>query len=535
MLAAQPSLAWGGLTDPLGVCPANGIGSETIHMGDSQVEAGTNESEEAKTGRAKTGIEGLDDILAGGFIDHRIYLIEGSPGAGKTTLALQFLFEGVKDSEKCLYITLSETAEELRAGAESHGWTLEGIEIVELVAEESDLDGQTQITMFHASEVELAETTKRVLAAVDQIQPARLVFDSLSELRLLAQNALRYRRQILALKQFFVGRKCTVLLLDDKTADVADMQLQSIAHGVVSLTQTTPIYGPARRRVQVLKFRGTDFRAGFHDFTIRRGGIEVFPRLVASEHSESFTRERIQSGVTALDSLLGGGPDRGTSTLLVGPAGSGKSTIAVQYAVAAAERGDHAAIFAFDESIATLLARTESLGIELRRGLDRGEVDIQQIDPTELSPGEFAFIVRKAVEVDGARVLVIDSLNGYLHAMPQEQFLTAQLHELLTYLGHRGVTTLMVIAQHGMTGAAMTAPIDTSYLADSVVLLRYFEYCGQVKKAISVVKKRSGPHEGSIRELWFDEKGIHLSEPLVQFRGILTGVPDEIAKRPNSA
>jgi circadian clock protein KaiC len=485
--------------------------------------------------RAPAGIRGLDDILNGGFIEHRMYLVEGNPGSGKTTLGLQFLLEGVRNGEKCMYITLSETKEELLAGAESHGWSLAGIKIVELIAEESDLDGEAQVTMYHASEVELAETTTRVLTAVEETHPTRLVFDSLSELRLLAQNPLRYRRQILSLKQFFIGRKCTVLLLDDKTADVSDLQLQSIAHGVISLEQHSPAYGSARRRLQVMKFRGTHFRGGFHDYVIRRGGLEIFPRLVAAEHDEPFARERIQSGVTALDALLGGGPERGTSTLLMGPAGSGKSTIAVQYAIAAAARGDHAAIFAFDESIATLEARTESLGIQFQRGLNRGEVSIQQIDPTELSPGEFASLVRQAVEVNHARVVVIDSLNGYLHAMPEEQFLTAQLHELLTYLGRRGVTTLILVAQHGMMGATMTAPVDTSYLADSVVLLRYFEFAGKVKKAISVVKKRSGAHEESIRELKFDSRGIHLSEPLIQFRGILTGVPVEIGERTQNA
>jgi len=485
--------------------------------------------------RAETKIPGLDEVLNGGFIEHRMYLLEGSPGSGKTTLALQFLFAGVALGEKCMYITLSETKDELSAGADSHGWSLDGIHVVELVAEEVDLEAESQLTMYHPSEVELAETTKKVLSEVERIQPTRLVFDSLSELRLLAQSALRYRRQILALKQFFTGRKCTVLLLDDKTAEVSDLQLHSIAHGVIALEQHAPVYGSARRRLQVLKFRGTNFRGGFHDYSIREGGLQIFPRLIASEHSTDFIRGRIESGITALDTLLGGGPDRGTSTLLIGPAGSGKSTIAVQYAVAAASRGDHAAIFAFDESQATLEARTNSLGIELRQGMLGGQVQIQQIDPTELSPGEFAFRVQQAVEVDKARVVVIDSLNGYLHAMPQEQFLTAQLHELLTYLGRQGVTTLMVVAQHGMTGITMQAPVDTSYLADSVVLLRYFEYAGKVKKAISVVKKRSGAHEESIRELRFDATGIHLSDPLVQFRGVLTGVPVEIAHEKKEA
>jgi circadian clock protein KaiC len=479
--------------------------------------------------RSKTGVPGLDDVLHGGLISHRLYLVDGDPGAGKTTLSLQFLLEGVKIGEKCLYITLSETKEELAAGAESHGWSLDGIEVLELVAEAKDLDGDSQVTMYHPAEVELNETTRKVLAAVEQLNPRRVVFDSLSELRLLAQSSLRYRRQILALKQFFIGRNCTVLLLDDKTSDGSDLQLQSIAHGVISLEQLAPIYGAERRRLRVMKFRGTSFRGGYHDFAIREAGLIVFPRLIASEHNERFARERIKSGVTALDALLGGGPDRGTSTLLMGPAGSGKSTIAVQYAVAAAARGEHAAIFAFDESLATLEARCDALGIKFKEGTRAGEVSVQQVDPAELSPGEFAWLVRESVEKHNARVVVIDSLNGYMNAMPEEQFLTAQLHELLTYLGRRGVTTLMVVAQHGMIGD-MQSPVDTSYLADCVVLLRYFEYAGKVKKAISVVKKRSGAHEESIRELRFDEKGIHLSEPLSNFRGILTGVPTEIMK-----
>ena len=482
-------------------------------------------------GRSRTGVAGLDDILNGGLIPHRLYLLEGNPGAGKTTLSLQYLFEGVKAGETCLYITLSETKEELAAGAASHGWTLDGIEIVELIAEESDLDGDSQVTMYPSSEVELAETTRRVLSAVERINPSRLVFDSLSELRLLAQSPLRYRRQILALKQFFVGRKCTVLLLDDKTSESQDLQLQSIAHGVISLEQLNPDYGTARRRLQVTKLRGSDFRSGYHDYTIRRGGLDVFPRLVAAEHETSFRPEAIKSGVTALDALLGGGPDRGTSTLLIGPAGSGKSTIAVQYAVAAAQRGDHAVIFAFDESRATLEARTAALGIKLVQGVDAGQVRVQQIDPAEVSPGEFAYMVRQSVETEKAMVIVIDSLNGYMNAMPDEKYLTAQLHELLSYLGRQGVTTMMVVAQHGLMGSTMQTPVDTSYLADSVVLLRYFEYAGTVKKAISVVKKRSGAHEESIRELQFGAHGIRLSEPLTQFRGILTGIPMELQER----
>ncbi len=497
-----------------------------------------NLSSRRRRSRRRTGIPGIDDILKGGLIAHRLYLIEGNPGAGKTTLSTQFLLEGVRGGESCLYITLSETKEELIAGARSHGWSLDGIEIVELITEESDLEVDSQITMYHPSEVELAETTKRVLTAVERINPRRLVFDSLSELRLLAQNPLRYRRQILALKQFFVGRHCTVLLLDDKTADAADLQVQSIAHGVIALEQHTPAYGAARRRLQVRKFRGSDFRDGFHDYAIRRGGLDVFPRLIASEHSEPFALEAIKSGVASLDALMGGGPDRGTSTLLIGAAGSGKSTVAVRYAVAAAERGDHAVIFAIDESPLTLEARMRSLGVRFSQGVERGQINVRSIDPAELSPGEFAHMVREAVETHGAKVVVLDSLNGYLHAMPEEKFLTAQLHELLSYLGRRGVTTLMVVAQHGLLGSAMRSPVDVSYLADSVVLHRYFEHAGMVKKAISVVKKRSGRHEESIRELYFDSDGIHLGEPLRYLRGVLTGTPIEAsftAPRPNAA
>ncbi|MDB5336012.1 MAG: kaiC 1 [Planctomycetaceae bacterium] len=478
--------------------------------------------------RSASGVPGLDNILHGGFISHRLYLVDGDPGAGKTTLSLQYLLEGVRAGEKCLYITLSETKDELIAGAQSHGWSLDGIEIMELSSDDNDLNGDGQVTMYHPSEVELNETTKKVLDAVARLKPSRVVFDSLSEMRLLAQSSLRYRRQILALKQFFIGRNCTVILLDDRTSEGSDLHLQSIAHGVISLEQMAPVYGAERRRLRVMKLRGTDFRGGYHDFTIQRGGIEVFPRLVASEHSEAFGREHIKSGVTALDRLLGGGLDRGTSTLLVGPAGSGKSTIAVQYAVSAAERGDHAVIFAFDESKATLRARTQGLGITIDEGDGQGQVQIHQIDPAELSPGEFTHRVQDAVENSHARVIVIDSLNGYMNAMPDEQYLTAQLHELLTYLGRQGVTTLMVVAQHGMLGTNMNSPVDTSYLADSVVLLRYFEYSGKVKKAISVVKKRSGAHEASIRELRFDDQGIHLSEPLEGYRGILTGVPVQL-------
>jgi circadian clock protein KaiC len=478
--------------------------------------------------RERLGIPGLDEILHGGLIPSRLYLIDGNPGAGKTTLALHFLREGVRAGERCLYVTLSETAEELKAGADSHGWTLDGIELVELIADESEFDGDSQLTMFHPSEIDLTETTRKVLAAIERVNPKRLVFDSLSELRLLAQSSLRYRRQILAFKQFLVGRDCTVLMLDDRTGEAADMQLQSIAHGVIGLDYRAPTYGRARRELQVLKFRGSDFNSGFHDFVVRKGGLTVFPRLSAGEHVDQVERSFIASGVADLDALLGGGIERGTSTLLIGPPGSGKSSIALQYAIAAADQGDHGAVFAFEETRSATMVRSRGLGLTIKEGTGPGEILVRQIDPAEISPGEFAHMVRESVERDHARVIVIDSLNGYLNAMPADRFLTAQLHELLAFLSNRGIATFMVVAQNGMMGSSMQAPVDASYLADSVVLLRFFEHLGRVKKAISVLKKRTGAHEESIRELSFDGRGIHLSAPLLQLRGVLTGVPVEV-------
>lgn len=479
------------------------------------------------SGRASSGVPGLDTVLHGGYIAERMYLVDGNPGAGKTTLALQFLLAGVAADERCLYVTLSETAEELRAGAASHGWSLDGVEICELIAEQRELDGDAELMMYHPSEVELTETTRRVLETVERVRPHRMVFDSLSELRLLAQNSLRYRRQILALKQFFVGRACTLLLLDDRTAEGADLQLQSIAHGVISLDHRAPAYGPALRQLQVVKLRGSGFSTGHQDFTIGRGGLRVFPRLAAAEHAVDFHREAVSSGITRLDALLGRGVDRGTATLLVGPPGSGKSTIAVQYAAEAASRGEHAAIFAFEESAALMQDRARGLGIPLPVGRGPGHVQVQRIDPAAVSPGEFAHLVREAVERDEARVVVIDSLNGYLNAMPEERALNMQLHELLAYLNNRGVATFLVSAQAGMIGSSSRAPVDASYLADVVIALRMFEHAGRVKKAISVLKKRSGQHEESIRQIWFDANGVHLSEPLLHLRGVLTGVPVE--------
>jgi circadian clock protein KaiC len=471
------------------------------------------------------GIPELDDVLGGGLTPNRVYLVEGNPGSGKTTLALQFLLDGVRGGEPVLYVTLSETKDELLGVARSHGWTLDGINICELIPTEDALLTDAPTRMFHPSEVELSETTKAVLTEVERARPTRVVFDSLSEMRLLAQNPLRYRRQILALKQFFAGRQCTVLLLDDRTSEVTDLQLQSLAHGVVSLEHLAQDYGAERRRLRVLKMRGMAFRGGYHDFTIRRGGLVVFPRLVAGEHHHDFTRGSAASGVPAFDDLLGGGLDRGTSALLIGPAGSGKSSIAIQYLVAAAGRGEHGVLFAFDEGLRTLMARSEGLGMDLEPHIRAGRIRVQQVDPAELSPGEFANAVRRAVEVDQARIVVIDSLNGYLQAMPEERFLTIQLHELLTYLDQQGVITLLVVAQHGLVGNAMQTPVDASYLADTVILLRYYEARGQLGRMISVVKKRSGAHEVTLHEFRLGANGLSVGEPIRDLQGVLSGTP----------
>ncbi len=473
--------------------------------------------------RSSTGIPGLDEVLLGGLISGQVYLLDGRPGAGKTTFAVQYLLQGLQCGEKCTYITLSETKDELEAGAQSHGWSMEGIDVVELLPAEAELGPEEQLTMLQASEVELGETTRKVLEAIEQTNPSRLVFDSLSEFRLLAQNPLRHRRQVLALKQVLTVRGCTVIMIDDRTGELVDLQLHSVVHGVISLESRAPTYGQIRRELQVTKFRGSDFISGFHDFVIRRGGVTIYPRLVAADHGSPFPQEVLLSGVAALDKLMGGGIDRGTSTLLVGPPGSGKSTLALQYAAAAVERGDHAATFVFDETRNALLKRSAGIGLHVKEGTGPGEIKICIIDPAAISPGEFVQIVRHSVERDRARVVVIDSLNGYLNAMPQDSFLTAQLHELLAYLNNQGVATFFTVAQSGMIGPDMTSPVDASYLADTVVLIRYFELTGTIRKAISIMKKRTGGHESSIRELSVDKRGIHLSEPLLELRGILTG------------
>ena len=474
--------------------------------------------------RASTGIEGLDHVLGGGLPTGRFHLIQGDPGSGKTTLGLQFLLEGLRRGEKGLYVTLSETGEELRAVADSHGWDLSGLPIFELASGVEYLSLAEQNTLFEPSEIELAEVTRALLAEVERVKPVRVVFDSLSEMRLLAQSALRYRRQLLALKQHFSARGATVLMADDRTSETSDLQLQSLAHGVISLEQLSPLYGAERRRLRVVKMRGVDVRGGYHDFRIERGGIRVFARLIAAEHHQPFRSEIVPSGLAELDALLGGGLDRGTSALFIGPAGTGKSVLAAQYASAAAIRGDAASIYVFDESVQTLTARAQALGMRMEEMIASARLRIQQIDPAQMSPGEMVDRIRQEVEARGTRILVIDSLNGFLAAMPEEQFLIVQLHELLSYLRQRGVLTILTLAQAGMVGP-MTSPVDVSFLADTVVLLRFFEAHGEVRKAISVLKRRLGRHAMDIRELGMDSKGVRVGARLSNMQGVLTGVP----------
>ena len=472
-----------------------------------------------------TGVVGLDEVLGGGLPRNRLYLVQGDPGTGKTTLALQYLLEGVRLGEAGFYVTLSETRKELVAVAGSHGWSLDGITLYEVQGDEQHLRPEDEYTAFHPSEVELGSTVQSLMEQVDRVKPKRVVIDSLSEMRLLARDALRYRRQILALKHFFLSRDSTLLLLDDPVTKVGEHQFQTLAHGVLALERQTPEYGRERRRLQVVKMRGVDFDGGYHDFCIRRGGLDVFPRLVAASASQPFEPGRVSSGMGELDKLLDGGPSRGTANLLMGPAGSGKSTLCIQYALAAARRGERSALFVFDERLETLLERSRGLGMDVESATEAGLMSIRQIDPASLTPGEFIHHVRHCVEEEGAKVVVIDSLNGYLNAMPGERYLIIQMHELLTYLARHGVTTWMVVAQHGLVGGSNDAPVDLSYLADTVLLLRYFEHAGRVRKALSVVKKRGGRHEESIREFQMTPQGIRVGPPLAEFDGVLTGTP----------
>jgi circadian clock protein KaiC len=477
-------------------------------------------------------VPGLDDILSGGLTRGHVFLLEGSPGTGKTTVALRFLLEGAARGEKGLYVTLSETEAELRSGAASHGWDVDGqIKVFELVPPESLLDPDKQQSLLYSSDLELGETTRLLFDAIDQAKPTRIVIDSLSEIRLLAQNSLRYRRQILSLKHYFAKLGATVLLLDDLTSDVLDKTVHSVVHGAIRLEELAPNYGAERRRVRVLKYRGTRFRGGFHDFTIETGGVRVFPRLVASEHRTTFERRQLGSGIKGLDSLLGGGVEQGSSVLVLGPAGTGKSTFGFQFMDAAVKRGEKAAFFVFDEELGLLFDRTKAMGFDLEGMRDAGNIHIEQVDAAELSPGEFAHRVRERVDFAQAKTVVIDSLNGYQASMPDENSLVLHIHELLQYLNRQGATTFLTVAQHGLVGD-MKAPVDVTYLADTVILLRYYEALGRVKRAVSIIKKRTGWHEDTIREYRISKGGLILGEPLSEFQGVLRGVPNFVGKQP---
>jgi circadian clock protein KaiC len=476
-----------------------------------------------------TGVQGLDYVLMGGFLREGFYLIQGDPGSGKTTLALQYALGRKQAGERCLYITLTESRRDLESACRSHGWTLDGIDVCDLTRTAANITGEPESSVFHPSETELGETTKAILAAVEQAKPQYVVFDGLSEMRLLSGSPLVYRRQLLALKEFFANSHATVVLLDDRSSSFGNIQPESLVGGNIVLERMLPQYGRARRRLYVTKVRGSDFREGYHDYEIVRGGVIIHPRLVAAEHHEKFARDTLTSGIANLDVMLSGGLTVGSTTLLLGPAGVGKSTIAMQFAVAAMKTGKKAASYVFDEVIDTLVDRTEKLCFGkaggIREYIRSGQLHAQQVDPAEMSPGAFAHEVRRAVE-NGAKVIVIDSLNGYLNAMPEERFLTTHLHEMFSYLNQQGVITIMVVAQHGMiVGAGHGGDVDVSYLADTVLLFRYFESRGEIQQAISVFKKRTGAHERTLRQLNISERGVSVGEPLREFRGIMTGVP----------
>lgn len=482
-----------------------------------------------------SGVPGLDDVLNHGLLVGRLFLVQGEAGSGKTTIGLQFVLEGVRRGERTLYITLSETAAELHLAANSHGWSLDSVEIRELMPREDSLRQSEQYTMFHPSEVELAETLQTIVGDMERLRPTRAVVDSLSELRLMAGSPLRYRRQVLALKLFFARLGCTVLFLDDDGRDVGDRQMHSLAHGIIVLEQRHPSYGAERRRMRVMKYRGRRYRGGYHDFVIERGGVRVFPRLTPSDHAIRTTLEPLPTGVADLDAVLGGGLERGTSTLLSGAAGTGKSSLAAQVVASALARGDAAAMFLFDESVETLLARATGLSIPLTPHHESGRLVLRALDPAQLTPGEFTHLVRTAVEQHQASVVVIDSLNGYLNTMPSEQNLTVQLHELLAYLGQQNVVTLLVGAQRGIIGGHIQAPVDASYLADTIIALRYYEWRGELRQALSVVKKRVGRHDKSIREFRLGDSGIRLGPPLRDLRSVFTGMPTEVSSESSGA
>ena len=501
----------------------SGLNHETwIHHGERPLAETSN--------KAELGVRGLDDITAGGLARGRLFLLEGNPGTGKTTIAMQFLMAGAAAGESALYITLSETEDELRASAASHGWALDGIRIFELVPPESLLDEDQQQSLLYSSDLELGETTKRIFEAFEEAKPDRVVLDSLSEIRLLAQSSLRYRRQILALKHYFARSGATVLMLDDLSSEVNDRTMHSIAHGVIRLEELSPEYGAERRRLRVIKYRGQRYRGGNHDFVIDTGGVRVFPRLVSAEHRKPFERELLGSQSSELNALLGGGVERGSSVLILGPAGTGKSLLALNFVVGAVNRGETAAMFVFDEELGLLFERAKGLDVDMEAMANSGKLLIEQVDAAEMTPGELSERVRRCVEDSGARTVVIDSLNGYQASMPEEKSLVLHMHELLQYLNRQGASTFLTVAQHGLVGD-MKAPVDVTYLADTVILLRYFEARGRVRRAMSVVKKRTGAHEDTIREYRIDGRGITIGDPLLGFQGVLRGVPELVGER----
>lgn len=489
------------------------------------------DAEKKAADKARTGVPGLDSILAGGLTAGHVFLLEGNPGTGKTTIALRFLLEGAAAGETCLYITLSETEQELRNGAASHGWVMDDrIQVFELAPAESMLDADQQQSLLYSSELELGEATTSLFKAFERVKPSRVVLDSLSEIRLLAQSSLRYRRQILALKHYFARHGATVLLLDDRTSETSDKTAHSVVHGVILLEELNPNYGGERRRLRVSKYRGQAYRGGYHDFSIRTGGVAVFPRLVASEHRTVFARDQMKSDVPELDALLGGGIEHGSSTLILGPAGTGKSSFALQFVQAACKRGEKAAMFVFDEEIGLLLSRAKSVGFDLERLRESGLLHIEQIDAAEMSPGEFAQRVRSAVDEAQVKTVIIDSLNGYQAAMPEENSLILHMHELIQYLNRQGANTFVSVAQHGLVGEMIKTPVDLTYLADTVILLRYFEAAGKVRRAVSVIKKRTGRHEDTVREFRITECGLTVGAPIEEFQGILRGVPTFVGR-----